>query len=208
MIAQLIQGGLLALPAVIVPSSLKVFLISRTLQGGWRSIWPALFTPLITDAPIALLVLLILRQTPFWFFHLLQISGGLFVLYLAWRLLPFLRTRGVDYQAVAQMRMRRTLLQAVGINFLNPVPYIFVSGVLVPRTLSALALARAPGQALGFLLGFYGILIGGMGLLVLAFDRAGRLDPRVNYGLLIVSILGLVVLGLQQIGAGVLALWG
>ncbi len=206
MIAQLIQGGVLALPAVIVPSSLKVFLISRTLQGGWRSIWPALFTPLITDAPIALLVVLILRQLPPWFFNLLQVGGGLFVLYLAWRLLPFLRTRGVDYQAVAQVRLRRTLLQAVGINFLNPVPYIFVSGVMVPRTLSALE--RSPGQALGFLLGFYGVLIGGMGLLVLTFDRAGRLDPRVNYALLIVSILGLVVLGLQQIGVGILGLWG
>ncbi len=204
MMAFLLQGLFLALPAVIVPSSLKVFLISRTLRDGWRSVWPATFTPLITDIPIALLVLLILRQTPGWFFSLLQIGGGLFVMYLAWKLVPFLKTGGVSYEPASPEQTIRTMSQAVGINFLNPIPYIFVSSVIVPRTLSGWQLS--PPHALAFLLGFYGALIGGMLALILVFDLAGRLNPKINMALLVISILALIVLGIQQVWAGLSAL--
>jgi threonine/homoserine/homoserine lactone efflux protein len=195
-----LQGFFLALPAVIVPSSLKVFLISRTLRDGWKRVWPATFTPLISDLPIALLVLLILRQTPTWFFNALQIGGGLFVIYLAWRLVPFLRAGGVSYQPATSDQTVRTLGEAVLINFLNPIPYIFVSSVIVPRTLSGWQ--NSPAHAAGFLLGFYGALIGGMFLLILVFDLAGKLNPKINIALLIISILALIVLGIQQIWVG------
>ncbi len=204
MLSSLLQGLFLALPAVIVPSSLKVFLISRTLRDGWKSVWPATFTPLISDFPIALLVILILQQTPTWFFNLLQIAGGLFVIYLAWRLVPFLRSGGVSYRAASAEQTVRTMSQAVGINFLNPIPYIFVSSVIVPRTLSGWQIS--PGHALGFLIGFYAALIGGMLLLILVFDQAGKLNPKINLTLLIISIIALIILGGQQIWAGVTAL--
>ncbi len=204
MLFTFLEGFFLALPAVIVPSSLKVFLISRTLRDGWRQVWPATFTPLITDLPIALLVLLILHQTPTWFYNLLQIGGGLFVIYLAWKLIPFVRAGGVSYRPASPEQTVRTMGQAIGINFLNPIPYIFVSSVIVPRTLAGWAMA--PGHALAFLLGFYGALIGGMLLLILVFHHAGKLNPKINLVLLIISILALIILGIQQIWIGVTAL--
>ncbi len=203
MLATLLQGFFLALPAVIVPSSLKVFLISRALRDGWKRVWPATFTPLITDFPIALLVILILRQTPGWFFNLLQIAGGVFVIYLAWKLVPFVRAGGVSYEPASPEQTVRTMGQAVGINFLNPIPYIFVSSVIVPRTLAGWQIA--PGHALAFLLGFYGALIGGMLALILIFHHAGRLNPKINLTLLIISILALIILGAQQIWSGISA---
>ncbi|NOX61253.1 MAG: LysE family transporter [Chloroflexi bacterium] len=200
MVLSFVQGFFLALPAVIVPSSLKVFLISRTLRDGWKSVWPATFTPLISDLPIALLVILILQQTPAWFFHVLQIAGGAFVIYLAWRLVPFLRAGGVTYRAASPEQTVRTMSQAVGINFLNPIPYIFVSSVIVPRTISGWN--QSPGHAFGFLFGFYAALIGGMLLLILVFDQAGKLNPKINFTLLVISILALLILGAQQIWLG------
>ncbi len=75
-----LQGVALALPSTVVPSPLKVFLISEALTNGWRRTLPACFAPLITDGPIIILALLVLTQTPDWFLNMLRVLGGFFIL--------------------------------------------------------------------------------------------------------------------------------
>jgi len=62
-----LQGVGLAFPSILSPSPLKIFLISRALQNGWRSTLPSSFVSLLTDGPIVVLMLFLLNQVPDWF---------------------------------------------------------------------------------------------------------------------------------------------
>jgi arginine exporter protein ArgO len=84
MFVYLIQGLVLGLAAGAQPGPFQTYLISQTLSQGWRRTWIAAFAPLVSDGPIVALVLFVLSQVPDWFQRLLQITGGFFVLYLAW----------------------------------------------------------------------------------------------------------------------------
>ena len=84
MLTFLLQGFTLGFAAGAQPGPFQTYLISQTLSQGWRRAWIAAFAPLLSDGPIVALVLLVLSQVPDWFQRVLQIVGGLFVLYLAW----------------------------------------------------------------------------------------------------------------------------
>ncbi|MBI1880094.1 MAG: hypothetical protein HYR94_18055 [Chloroflexi bacterium] len=82
MIVYFLQGLTLGLSATATPGPFQAFLLAQTLKNGWKRTLPATLAPLVTDGPIIFLVLLVLTQTPGWFLNVLQIAGGLFVLYL------------------------------------------------------------------------------------------------------------------------------
>jgi len=81
----ILPGITFGLAAAAQPGPLSVYLISRTLQAGWKRTFPAIFAPLISDGPIALVCLFILGSLPPYFLQYIQIPGGLFILYLAFQ---------------------------------------------------------------------------------------------------------------------------
>ena len=83
MIQYLIIGITYAFTAVVQPGPFQAFLLSQTLSKGWRRTLPAAFGPLISDLPVILIALLLLTTVPPRFISILQIAGGLFLLYLA-----------------------------------------------------------------------------------------------------------------------------
>jgi threonine/homoserine/homoserine lactone efflux protein len=194
-----LQGATLALSATIMPGPFQTFLISRALRNGWLRTLPAAFAPLVTDGPIIALVLFVLTQTPPWFLEALRIAGGLFILYLSRGILLSLRsTREVPVPDADAAR--RSFLEAVVINALNPNPYIFWSVVAGPIVLSGWR--EAPHLGIGFLAGFYGTFVCSLSLFIITFATAGRLDPRVNLTLRIISGLALAAFGIYQMAAG------
>jgi len=84
----LIQGAGLGLAAAAQPGPFQAYVISHTLDVGWRRASPVSLAPLITDGPIILLALIVLRQIPGWFEPGLCLASGLFILTWRGRLSP------------------------------------------------------------------------------------------------------------------------
>jgi threonine/homoserine/homoserine lactone efflux protein len=196
MLPTLLQGLLLGGTAAVQPGPLQALLLSFALNSGWRRAVPAAFAPLLSDGPILFLVLVVLTQMPGWFVSLLQIGGGLFLLYLAW---SAYRAAGMSSEPSAEPPSGGVLKAALA-NLLSPNPYIFWATVAGPILITAWR--QSPWQGLAFLAGFYGALIGGMIGFVLVFSAAGLIGPRVNRALGLLSAVALAAFGLWQLVRG------
>lgn len=200
MLAFFLQGVALALPNVVVPSSFKIFLISRALATGWRRTLPAVLVPFVTDIPIMLLTLLLLSQLPTWFIYGLRILGGLFVMLLAWRIFKLWQDKGAQFQATEQAA-RRTILEALGINLLNPNPYLLWLFVAGPIMLTGLR--QSTEEGISFFVGLYGVFVLGLALMVIIFGKVGEISLSLNRVIGIIATVALALLGAYQIWLGV-----
>src|SRR5512140_112437 len=106
-----------AFAAALQPGPLQAYLLSSVAQRGWRRTLPAALSPLVSDWPIILIVLLILTRLPDIAAHILQAAGGLLLLYFAWSGYRDWR-RGPIPETEPQTRASRTLIEAAGINLL------------------------------------------------------------------------------------------
>ncbi len=200
MILYLLQGVTLGLSAAITPGPYQTYLLSQTLKNGWKTTLPATLAPLLTDGPIIALVLLILTRTPPWFLTALQIIGGLFVLYLAYGAYRAYQETTTSSDLVATDTAGQSLLKAVGVNFLNPAPYIFWSTISGPILIEGWR--QSPALGIGFMASFYGSFVGFLVLLVLLFALARHTSTVVVRGLLALAALALLAFGLYQIASG------
>jgi threonine/homoserine/homoserine lactone efflux protein len=194
----------MALPTTILPSSFKIYLVSRSLAIGWRPTLPAIFTPLISDVLIIVVTLFLLSQIPTNFLHILRILGGLFILYIASRVIRFWRLEGPVLEASEQAG-RQSFWQALVINFLNPNPYLFWGIVGGPIVLSGIQ-DYSMAVGLSFIIGFYAAYVVGLAALVWIFGTVGTLNPKLNKILSGIAAVALVALGLLQIIIGFRAL--
>jgi threonine/homoserine/homoserine lactone efflux protein len=199
------QGATLGLSATATPGPFQAFLLSQTLKNGWRRTWPAAFAPLISDGPIVATMLLLLTQTPGWFLDGLRIAGGLFVLYLAVGAFLSLKTARITAETIVEPQ-HQNFLKAVAMNALSPGPYIFWGVLAGPIVLEAWR--QSPQLGLSFVLGFYGMMIGGSILFIVLFATASQFGPRVNYALRLISGVALVGFGLYQLGVGLTGVFG
>lgn len=196
-----LQGLSLGLLAAAQPGPFQAFLLGRALKSGWRGALPAAFAPLLSDGPIIALILLLLTQLPELFLRVVQISGGLFMLYLALAALKSWQTVKFEVGQEGGGSGRDTFLQATLMNLLNPNTYIFWGLIGGPILISSWQ--QSPAATFAFLAGMYGTLIAGFALLAFLFATARQFGPRVSRALLFVSALALFGLGLFQIWNGI-----
>ena len=199
------QGAAIGLTAAGTPGPLLTFLISRSLTGGWRQGALVALGPLISDPLIVVTIVLLLDRVPANFLLGISIVGGMYVLYLAWGLLKQWR-KGVQEIAVAESSSPGNLRKAALMNFLSPGPYAFWTLVNGPILLSALK--ESIWYGIAFLVGFYGVFIGGMVVLAIIFSQARRLGSKVVSILLLVSIIILSIFGIVLIYRGITGLFG
>jgi len=119
----LITGLTFGFAAAVTPGPLLTYLISQTLNNGWRRTLPAVFSPLITDGPIAVLILPILSRVPASLIGYLQLAGGIFILYLAYGAFKAWRVYDIK-KTVSVQSIRQNVLKAAIVNWLNPNPYL------------------------------------------------------------------------------------
>jgi threonine/homoserine/homoserine lactone efflux protein len=193
----LILGMAYAFAAAVQPGPLQTYLISQTLSHGWRRTLPAAFSPLISDGPVIVLVLLVLSRVPVWLVQGLRLAGGVFVLYLAWGAVK--AWRGYDAQQMAPAPS--SLLRAALVNVLNPNPYISWSLVLGPLLLKGWREAPANGVAL--LAAFYGTMVLSLAGTIVLFAAARNLGPRVTRVLIGLSSVALACFGCYLLWSGV-----
>ena len=197
-----LQGLSLGFPAGVSPGPFLAFLLSQTLQRGWRrAIWLPLAV-LVTNGPIVIIVLLTLARMPGWFIRVLQIAGGLLLLYLAWRAFQVLRKPAQAAALPANPRQagRGAFLEAVAVSGFNPSAWLFWSTVGGPLVLESLAISA--GHAMAFILGFFLTLVISQAGYILLFATASRIDPRLTRALNIASAVALLLIGLYRLGQG------
>ena len=197
MLTYLILGMTYAFAAAVQPGPLQTYLISQTLSHGWRRTLPAAFSPLISDGPVIVLVLLVLSRVPVWLVQGLRLAGGVFVLYLAWGAVK--AWRGYDAQQMAPAPS--SLLRAALVNVLNPNPYISWSLVLGPLLLKGWREAPANGVAL--LAAFYGTMVLSLAGTIALFAAARNLGPRVTRVLIGLASVALACFGCYLLWSGV-----
>lgn len=202
MLGFFVQGFSLGLSGAASPGPFQAYLINQSLKLGWRRALPVALAPLVSDGPIILLMLLVLTQLPPGVLRAIQIAGGLFVIYLAWKAFQGWRTFKLVEAALPEGEQGRSLLGAIGMNFLSPGPYIYWSMVSGPVLVRGWQISPAHGVT--FLGGFYAAMVGGLALLVILFGAARQLGPKVNRALLGISALALFGFGLYQLWQGVL----
>jgi threonine/homoserine/homoserine lactone efflux protein len=208
MLAYVTQGIGYGLAAAAQPGPFQTYIISQTLNNGWRRTLPSALAPLISDGPIIALVLLVMSQVPDWLRQFLHIAGGLFTLYLAAGAFNAWRNDGAkDANELTTIQPgRQSVLRAAMMNMLNPAPYIYWSLVTGPILLTGWQ--EAPAHGLGFLIGFYGSIVASLAGIILVFGTARRLGPKVNRGLLGIAAIALTCFGLHQLWLGISAYLG
>jgi threonine/homoserine/homoserine lactone efflux protein len=155
LVSALVAGSMLGLAAGFSPGPLMALVITHALRHNVREGLLVAAAPLVTDAPLIVVVLLVLNRLVEFerVLGILAAVGGLYVLYLAYETM---RT-GPLLEEVSDARPR-SLGKGVLVNVLNPHPYLFwvtVGGPLVLKAHQSGLLA--PGL---FLAGFYVFLVG------------------------------------------------
>jgi threonine/homoserine/homoserine lactone efflux protein len=203
-IPQLLLGAGLAFAAVVQPGPLQAFLLARAAADGWRRTLPAALSPVVSDGPIALLVILALGRLPVAGQQGLRAAGGLLLLVLAGTTAWSLRAARASPAPSAPGPGPRTLLEAAAVNLLNPNPWLAWALVLGPATVSAWE--RGPAHAAAFVGAFYGVMVAGLAAFILLASGARLLPLRARRSLVAASALVLAGLGAWQLAAGARAL--
>ena len=199
----LLLGGGLAFAAVVQPGPLQAFLLARAAAGGWRRTLPAALSPLLSDGPIALLVLLALGRLPSAGQQGLRAAGGLLLLVLAVATVRSLRA-SPEVEAPPPAPGPRTLLEAAAVNLLNPNPWIAWALVLGPAVVASWK--RSPAAAAAFVGAFYGVMVSGLAGFIVLASSARLLPPRARRTLVAASAVVLAGLGAWHLASALRAL--
>ncbi len=192
------QGVSLGFSAGAIPGPFQSYLISTTLSLGWRKSLIVILTPLISDGPIILLAVVLLKGFSPELIRIIQLVGGVYLLWLAYSAWKRLRNRAtLTEEAPTQ---RRTLGQGLLMNWLNPNPYIFWATITGPLLVGALEVSI--WQGIAFLLAFYITFVGFLAIYVAIFDRLRGLDDRITQGIFYIALAVLVIFGFSLIGQG------
>jgi threonine/homoserine/homoserine lactone efflux protein len=194
----ILLGGGFALVAAVQPGPLQAFLVSRVLTHGWTRTLPAALSPVLSDGPIALLMLFILRTLPVAVQHALRLAGGGYLVALAWsawREARLDRPGGTPPTATP-----RTLLKAVVVNLLNPNPYLGWAFVLGPGVVAAWR--ETPVYAVALVAAFYATMTAGLAAFIVACGTARLLSTGTQRTLMLAAAAVLGCLGVWQVFVG------
>lgn len=154
----LLTGISLGFSAGIGPGPLTTLVISTTLARGFGAGLLVALAPLLTDAPIIVLTLVVISALPTAVVTGLAVAGGLYLLYLGGKTAQTAPTAVLTTGSAAPQQRRADLGRGALVNMLNPAPWLFwlsVGGPILTEAWQGPKLA-----ALGFLVGFYALLVG------------------------------------------------
>ncbi len=199
MLPYILQGLTLGFAAGTQPGPFQTYLISQSLANGWRKTLIAAFAPFVSDGPIILIMLLVLKQMPESLQRGLYIAGGFYILYLAQN--SFKEWRAFDEDSEKESQNPPGIWKAVLMNFVSPGPYIFWSLVSGPIFLKGLSESTSNGVA--FMVGFYGMMILLNLMIIVIFGLASQFGARIRRGMLLAASLALFAFGVYQLWLGI-----
>jgi threonine/homoserine/homoserine lactone efflux protein len=200
MLVYLVFGITYAFAAAIQPGPFQTFIISKTLENGWKRTLPAALAPVLSDGPIIVLVLFILTNIPPMFLRFLQIGGGLLLLYLAYNSFRSF----INFDKIKKPEKNKsdsTLFKAVLVNILNPAPYIGWSLIMGPMFIKGYRESAINGIVL--IAAFYITIVICQAGIILLFGLAKNLGPKVTRITLGIASIGLAGFGVYLLWQGV-----
>jgi threonine/homoserine/homoserine lactone efflux protein len=206
MLELMVRGTSIGFSAGMTPGPLQAYLLSTTLNLGWKRSLPIVLSPLITDIPIIFVCVFLLGALPPLFITAIQLIGGLFVLWLAWGSYQSWR-KGETISASEDDTKPATnpLPRAMMMNLLSPGPYIFwtlINGPLLVQALNTSAL-----HAVAFMFSFYGTFLALLAAMVIIFARVGSLNPTITRRLVLFSAVVMALFGLSLLWQAVSGLF-
>jgi threonine/homoserine/homoserine lactone efflux protein len=203
MMTALATGVFLGISCGLAPGPLLALLLAQTLRHGAREGCKIALMPLVTDAPIIVVALVVAAKLaelrPL--LGIVSIAGGAFVLYLAWD-----SFRPVRLGAEAPAERPRSWFKGIFTNLLSPHPWLF--WLTVGAAILAKAIAQSWLAAVAFLFGFYLLLVGSKVLVALMAGRSRDLLTGRPYRVVmrvIAVLLGVFALLLFREGLKLLA---
>lgn len=158
----LFMGLVLGLSAGLSPGPLLALVISETIRLGIRAGIRVAIAPLISDLPVLIISFLLVSwlsgSDPV--LGVISLAGAVIVLKMG---ISSIRTAGQIPKTSGSMSA--SLMKGVLVNILSPHPYLFWITVGAPAASKAWQIH--PGGAVGFVAGFYLLLVGSK--LALAF---------------------------------------
>ena len=189
-------GSGFAFAAAVQPGPLMAFLLSRVAVSGWRRTLPAAFAPVLSDGPIAILVLLVLNRFAGGFETILKAAGGILLLYFAGSTLVAWR-REKTGTATEPPSAPQTLFQAVAVNLVNPGPYLGWGLVLGPLTIEAWR--QSYSHAIVLVTSFYITMVLSLSLIIILLGTTSFLGSRGRSALMLTSSAALAGIGVYQL---------
>jgi threonine/homoserine/homoserine lactone efflux protein len=193
-----ISGITFGLGAGLSPGPLLALLVAQTVRYGQREGLKVAVAPVLTDAPIVAVTLLILSRFSevTAVLAVISIAGGL---YLIWLGVESLRFQPIE--VASGVAAPHSIRKAFMVNTLNPHVYIFWATVGAPIILRAAEASLATPVA--FVAPFYVVLCGSKSVLAVLIHRSRAFLGGRAY-LRTVQILGIVLLafGLWLIQSG------
>lgn len=196
MLEYLLMGAGFAFAAAWQPGPFQAFLLSRIATQGWRRTLPAALAPLISDGPIALIVLFLLRRVPSSLERGLQAAGGVVLLLVAWQAWREWR-RGPAGPAAGSSGRPRTVWEAALVNAVNPGPWLGWSLILGPVAVEAWRISG--GHAAALVGAFYVSMTVNLVVLIVLLGATGRLRPGGRSALHLLTVIVLAALGLYRL---------
>jgi len=194
----LIQGLLLGLGVGLAPGPLLALVISASLRGGTSHGLRVALSPLITDLPIIVISLFILRQINNSALGFLSIVGTIVLFYFAYESWMAGKNNPQDFikEGKSIGSTKTTLFKAILTNFVNPSAWLF--WMTAGGTLLVSGWNNSLLDAAGFLVGFYLLLIGSKALLAFGIGSTRNKMPSWLYKLLVrIAAILLLVLGIE-----------
>lgn len=192
----LLPGLAFGFAAAAQPGPMMMYFIFSTLKSGWKKTLPAVFAPLVTDGPIALVCLSILGNLPGQILPFIQFAGGLFILYIAFRSAKHWKQNKHEVEGKG-ISTQGTLLNAIVVNFLNPGPWLGWSLVIGPLFLKGWQ--ENPVNGISLLAGFYGTMFLFSALVIVSFHQMRERIPKLQHLLLGLSVIFLALFGIYQL---------
>jgi threonine/homoserine/homoserine lactone efflux protein len=171
--------------------------LTATLERGFRAGVATAIAPLLTDAPVILLSLVVLRRVPEWFLAGVTVVGGLFVAYIGVQ--TVIRARRPPPRLETQSASARDVWRGALVNLLSPHPWLFWFTVGTPYMIESWR--DAPWKSIAFLAIFLGLLVGCKIGIAWAVARGRRFLDTIWYRVV------MAICGVLLIGFGVALVW-
>ena len=170
------------------PGPLLTLVVAESFRRGFRSGAAVAVAPLLTDAPVILLMILLARILS----SMDSVIGGLYLAgacYLAYLSIEQFRFKGLEIDKVSNAAV--SFRKGVIVNLLNPAPYVFWLTIGAPLLAQAREISWTVVAA--FLAAFYGLLVG-MKLLLAVLIGKNRHLLKGRYYKAVMRGMGIVLL--------------
>jgi len=195
-VTELAAGLSIGLGAGLTPGPLLTLVFTSSIERGFGAGVRVALAPLITDAPIVVLGVVVAGTVPDAVMRGLGMAGGVLVAALGVHTIWRART---GPETLASAAGAQDVWRGALVNALSPHPWVFWMAAGGPLLVAAWR--RNPVFGVVFLAGFYSMLVGSkVAVAWLAARGSGRLGRSWRRGLLVLG-------GAALIGGGAVLLW-